>query len=134
VPGVGFTESLEQRRADREALSGRLHGYCWAATPLGYAVPLTPVDSATRAGVTGWWRDQRELAFTLNLSATPESLLVRIANGEEPLGRQVPGLPGLYSGGLLLRDSQGLGKTAGAPFLLDDPGLGLLDQAGPVLL
>jgi hypothetical protein len=134
VPGDGFAENEEQRRADQIALTGRLHGYRWPAAPLGYAIPLRLVDSGTRADLTGWWRDQRELAFTFNLSSAPQSLLVRITNAEEPLGRRTPGLPDRFDGALLLRDSQGLGKASGAPFLLDDPGLGLLDQGAGVLL
>ncbi len=134
VPGDGFAENQEQRRVDQFALTGRLHGYRWPAAPLGYSVPLGLVDSGTRAELTGWWRDQREVAFTFNFSTAPESLLVRIANAEEPLGRRSPGLPDRFDGALMLRDSQGLGKASGAPFLLDDAGLGLLDQGANVLL
>ena len=134
VPADGFAETLEQRRVDQEALSGRLHGYRWPAAVLGYTVPLAFVDSATRAELTGWWRGQRELAFTFNFSSAPESLLVRIANAEEPLGRQMSGLPGRFSGALMLHESQAKGKAAGAPFLLDDPACGLLDQSADVLL
>ncbi len=134
VPGDGFAELLEQRRSDQEALSGRLHGYRWPAATHGYTVPLAFVDSAMRAELTGWWRGQREFALTFNFSSAPESLLVRVANAEEPLGRQVSGLPGRYAGALMLRESQAAGKAAGVPFLLDDPWLGLLDQGVNVLL
>jgi hypothetical protein len=92
------------------------------------------VDSATRADLTAWWRDQRDLLFTVNGSGSSQQALVRLVNAEEPLGQPVPGVPGRYRGVLMLRETRGFGTAAGNPFVLDDPALGLLDQAADILL
>ncbi len=133
APGDGFAETWDQRRVDQEALSGRLHGFRWPAAVLGWSVPLSFVDSGTRATLTGWWRAQEELAFVFNYSSAPELARVRIVNAEEPLGRQMPGVPGRFGGALMLRETQAAGKAPGLPFVLDDAAYGLLDQSINVL-
>jgi hypothetical protein len=134
VPADGFSVTLNQRNSDGEALTGRLYGYRWPAALLGYTVPLTAVDSATRADFTAWWRSQQELLFSINGSSSSQQALVRLVNAEEPLGQPVPGVSGRYRGVLMLRETRGLGPVQGNPFVLDDPSLGLLDQAANVLV
>jgi hypothetical protein len=133
VPADGFAVTLGQRNSDGEALTGRLYGYRWPAPLLGYTVPLTAVDSATRANLTGWWRDQRELLFFATGSGPGQLAYVRLVNVEEPLGQPVPGVPGRYRGVLMLRETRGQGALAISPFVLDDPVYGLLDQAADML-
>jgi hypothetical protein len=138
VPAAGFAATLDQRRADNPAVSGKLHSYRWPAATLGFTVPLTMVDSGTRCDLTHWWRGQKELVFTWNPSGAPQSppmtALVRMVNAEEPCSQWAPGVAGMFRGGLVLRETRGVGATSGSPFLLDDTGFGVLDGAANVIL
>ena len=132
-PGAKFQEQQSLARTHAVTLGGGLATYAVGGAPYQWQVPLTQVDSATRAQLMAWWRGQSELVFTFNLSSSPFTAPVVIANQLEPLGQSPAGRGDLFQGGLLLQETQGVGKLPGAPLVLGDSNLGLLGGPGVML-
>ena len=128
VPGADLSDTQSAGRSDGVTLGGRLVTYLVGGRTRQWTVPLFFVSSGTKAELTAWWRDQRPLAFTVNMSSNPQTCLARIVNAQEPFPSNAAGRPDLFNGGLILREIQGSDPGSGMPFITDDPLLGLTDQ------
>lgn len=123
-PSWSFENDETLIRVDAPTMAG---GYTtfqqFGRSALQFNVGLEWVNSADRAQLNTWWADQRELIFTMNLSATAigsaMTTICRIANQVEPLGMIEPARPDRFRGGVLLLESRGIGQLVGNPFILD---------------
>lgn len=127
-----FTESLQQDFASHRTLNGSLYSYAWKAFHR-IRVPLSLVDQGPRQVVVDAWRDDRQVAVTLDSSHHPSTVLCKITNDANPLDGLVPGFSDRWQGVLELESTGAAGK-GGGPYILDDSVRGKLDQLYNALL
>ena len=124
----GYEERRIPQRAQLRTQTGVLHIADLGAY-LGYTIPLAMVNSAQAREFNDWANDRREVALTMALSSTPETITCRIENDRLPFGAFERPRRDLYRGTLFLRESRGTAEPySGGVFITDDATWGLTDQ------
>ena len=129
-PDWGFSEEIVVNRNLNRTIAGQYNSYQLSGDYFRYSLPMTFVSSSDRQLMSGWWRDQTQLVFTINLSSNPESLVCRIANTIEPFQTREQLQFNKFRGNMRLHSirSSSTPLETRSPFILDNSSLGLLDQ------
>ena len=119
-------------RSTHRTQAGNHFAYLWGKFSR-FRIPLRFVDSYDQSRLGDWWRNQHEIAITLDGSQTESTILCRMVNQSVPLDAHIIPCREYFQGVLDLESLEDSTKM-GRPFILDDPYSGLLDQTYNALL
>ncbi|MAE81155.1 MAG: hypothetical protein CMB80_00360 [Flammeovirgaceae bacterium] len=111
-----FIEDFKLDQTQNRTIGGQINAFKLIGEAFRYTIPLTFVNSADKYAIEDWWRNQTEVAFTINISGTnPETVYSKIINKQRPLNQKSNGQWNHWDGILFLH-------SARSP-LLDAPGV-----------
>lgn len=133
-PQYDFVQRNYNNNKHQRTIGGFLNTYRYNKKGVAFDLSLTFVNSSDKSFIHDIWYNQTLACFTLNLSSSPQSVLCNIVNTTLPLNMYSPFQLDKWHGNLFLKSTDGNDIVDGAPFILDDPVYGLLDQSYNVLL
>ena len=130
-----FIEDFRVDQTHKKTLGGQTNSFKLIGEAFRYTLPLSFVDSSTENQIVDWWRNQTEIAFTINISGTAETVYCKIINKRYPFSKRMHGQWHLREGVLFLHSVRDNIDTSGvlANFTLDHAVKGKLDTATNVL-
>ncbi len=125
-PEWSFQDQETLILSEHRTQAGKLFSYLWGNIAK-YRVPLRFVNSSEQSKFNDWWKNQDEVAFTLNSSETESTVFCRLRNQTKPINKFIEPYNDMFEGTLQLEGLENVPKTR-RPFILDDGISGLLDQ------
>ena len=127
-----ITEANDVRHG--RTVGGQLNSYRIETNNVSATLPLTFVSSSDKSKIYTDWRDRNIVYLTMNISSSPVTMVSKTTNTSEPLGIRSRMSDDEFNGNLFMTSTDSRGLFNGAPFILDDPVYGLLDQNYNVLI